>query len=260
MNRVLALLAATALSTGWNVAAPAPAAASCAEVVVWHDTAYFRYAGSEPHPPPGVGLPGAVAPGCNDTGGDPPSPTQVDARAIAGVPPAVALIFGHSILVAPGYFPQVPGFPIRWGPPVADETETCRISGALTLAGRAHPTPGRLDIRTSGRLIDLIVDVHTRFTGLARNGLPYIGDGQAVRIEAVRCGGKTVARRISAAGRIVPPTSAEDILGADWRGGPSIVTSAGRHRWWAAGGAAVTAALAGSVLIVRRRPRAARRG
>ncbi len=259
MRRALALLT-TAVAIGWSVAAPAPAAASCAEVVVWHDTAYFPYAtsGRQPHPAPGVRLPGAVAPGCNDTGGDPPPPTRVDARAIAGVPPGVALRFGHAILVAPGYFPQVRGFPIRWRR-VDDGTATCQISGALTLAGRAQPTPGVLTLRAR-RLIDLVVDVHTRFAGLERNGLPYVGDGQAVRIEAVRCGAKIVARRISAAGPHVPETSAEDILGADWRGGPSIVTSTERNHWWAAGGAAVTVALAGGVLVVRRRPRASHRG
>src|SRR6185312_2756403 len=87
-----ALLALTAIATGWGVAAPAPAEASCAEVVVWHDAAYFDYVASALPPSAGRPLPGAVAPGCNDTGGDPPPPTRVAARAIEGVSPAAALL------------------------------------------------------------------------------------------------------------------------------------------------------------------------
>ena len=77
---------------------------------------------------------------------------------------------------------------------------------------------------------------------------------------AAHCGRELLARRIVPAGPIVPETTAEDILGADWRGGPSIETSARRHAWWTAGAVVVTAAVAGGVLIARRRPGAARRG
>ena len=39
-------------------------------------------------------------------------------------------------------------------------------------------------------------------------------------------GTKIVARRIVPAGPIVPPSTAEDILGADWRGSPGVVSRA----------------------------------
>ncbi len=90
-------------------------------------------------------------------------------------------------------------------------------------------------------------------TGLTRQGLPYIGDGQRVRIDAVHCGREIVARHIVANGPTVPETTAEDILGADWRGGRKSENIARSHALWAAGAAAVIAALAGGVLILRRR-------
>ena len=244
MRRAVALLATAAAATGWSVAAPAPAAASCALVVVWHDTAYFDYVPSVLRPSPGRPLSGAVAPGCNDTGGDPPSPTRVAARAIEGLSPAAALLYGHRILVASGYFPRV------------RHTESCRITGPVALTARAHPALGFFTVvhSSGGQAVDVFVDADTHITGLSRHGVPYIGEGQRVRIDAVHCGRELLARRIVPAGRIVPETTAEDILGADWRGGPSIETSARRHGWVTAGVAAVTAAVAGVVLIVRRRP------
>jgi uncharacterized protein DUF6281 len=237
------------VATGWGVAAPAPAAASCALVVVWHDRAYFESGTTVPRPSPGRRLAGAVAPGCNDTGGDPPSPTRVAARAIDGVSPAAALLYGHRILVPPGYFLPVRG------------TASCRIAGSVTVTARAHPAPGFLRVGPSPgqKGVDVFVDRHTEITGLSRHGLPYIGEGQRLRLDAVHCGRELLARRIVPAGPIVPGTTAEDILGADWRGGPSIETSARRHAWWTAGAVVVTAAVAGGVLIARR-PGAARRG
>ena len=78
----------------------------------------------------------------------------------------------------------------------------------------------------------VFLDGHTRIDGLTRNGLPYIGEGQLVRVDARFCkvpgsiGTKIVARRIVPAGPIVAPSTAEDILGADWRGRPDIVSRA----------------------------------
>ena len=217
---------------------------------MWHDAAYFDYVASALPPSAGRPLPGAVAPGCNDTGGDPPPPTRVAARAIEGVSPAAALLHGHRILVALGYFPR------------ARRTEPCTIAGRVTVTGHAHPAPAFLTVGRSsgGHVVDVYIDVHTHITGLSRHGVPYIGDGQRVRIDAVHCGRELLARRIVPAGRIVPETTAEDVLGQDWRGGPSIETSARRHGWVTAGTAAVAAAIAGGALVVRRRPGTAHRG
>jgi len=64
---------------------------------------------------------------------------------------------------------------------------------------------------------------HRRHPDRARYGLPYIGAGQRVRVETVRCERRIVARRIARAGRIVAPTTAECWLGSHWRGDPGLV-------------------------------------
>ena len=198
-----------------------------------------------------------------------PAPTPVGSRRIAGVSPDVAILADGQVLVATGYLPDVPGFPLRG--PVVDQTPACRRFGVpVTLTGVARAggfgiTVASVHASSPVPLSDhevttLLMDQHTRIDGLSRGGVPYIGDGQRVRIEGLRCGWRVVARHIVANGPIAPATTAEDILGADWRGGPSIETSARRHGWWVAGAAAVTAAIAGGLLILRRRPGAAPRG
>jgi hypothetical protein len=59
-------------------------------------------------------------------------------------------------------------------------------------------------------------DGHTRIEGLKRNGLPYIGEGQLLRVDARFCtvpgsvDTKIVARHIVPAGPIIAPSTAED--------------------------------------------------
>lgn len=270
MRRSVALLLAAAAATGWSVAVTAPASASCAFVVVRHHRAYFELwrRRDVPGVRPGALVPGTVEPGCNDTGGAVPAPTRVGARRIAGVSPDVAVLVRGQILIAMGYLPDVHGFPLHG--PVVDQTPACRRFGVpLTLTGVARARPAGINVASvhasspvplvDHQVTTLLMDQHTHVDGLSRRGVPYIGDGQRVRIDALRCGWRVVARHIVANGPIVPGTTVEDVLGADWRGGPSIETSARRHGWWAAA-AAVTAAVAAGVLIARRRPGAARRG
>jgi hypothetical protein len=246
------------LATGWGVVAPAPASAQCAFVVVRHDRAYFLYGSGRPSEiRPGAVLAETLEPGCSDVGGVPaPAPTPVRARRIAGVPPDVAVLVRGRALVAAGYLPRADRFPLNGI--TVDETKGCRPGAPGSLRGFARVWPAGIMLASGGEPIDVLVDVHTDVTGLSRRGLPYIGDGQRVRVDAVHCGRKIVARRIVANGRIVPATTAEDILGPDWRGGPSE-TSTSRHGWWAAGAASVTAAVAGGVLVLRRRPGAPHR-
>lgn len=264
MRRAVWILALTAaVSAAAGAAVPDRAFAGCAVAVVWHDTSYFQYwgRGQAPSADAGPRLDGAVEPGCNDTGGSTPSPTSVGARAIRGVPTAVAILSQGGILIAPGYFPQVAGFPLaRPGAPVEDATRGCRLGVPLTLSGRALPSMGRLNlrdvrssrpVRLSGHeLIGLVIDGRTQLTGLVRDGIAYIGTGQVVRITGRFCrvpgsfGPEVIARRIAAAGPIVPPSTAEDILGGGWRGGDGGVG-------WTA---TILVVLAGvAVLLVRAR-------
>jgi len=227
----LALAAAAAVAT----VRPAPARASCVAVIVWHDTAYFGYPTPGGRPPPGHRVHGVVEPGCNDTGGSVPSPTPVGAHAIAGVPPQVALLSTGGVYVPAGVFPQLPGFPIRPAR-VDDELRTCHVTAHVTASGHVLPGPGEVslaDVRSSRplRLFDhrlsVVVDVHTRIAGLDRYGVPYIGRRQAVRIDAVRCGHMIIATRIVPGGPIAPAATAEDVLGADWRGTGGVIHQLG---------------------------------
>jgi len=212
---------------------------------------------------PGALVPGTVEPGCNDTGGAVPAPTRVGARRIAGVSPDVAILVRGQILIAVGYLPDVHGFPLHG--PVVDQTPACRRFGVpLTLTGVARARLAGINVASvhasspvplaDHQVTTLLMDQHTRVDGLSRGGVPYIGDGQRVRIAAIRCGWRVVARHIVADGRIVPGTTVEDVFGQDWRGAPSIETSARRHGWVTAGVAAAAVALAGGVLVLRRRP------
>jgi hypothetical protein len=236
MRRALVVLTLV-LAAAAAVAAvrPAPARASCVAVVVWHDTAYFGYPTPGVRPRPGRPVRGVVEPGCNDTGGGVPSPTPVGARAIAGVPPQVALLSAGGVYVPAGVFPQLPGFPVRPGR-VRDATRTCHVTAHVTASGHVLPGPGVVDladVRSSRplQLVDqrlfVVVDGHTRIAGFDRYGVPYIGQGQAVRIAAVRCGHMIVATRIVPGGPIAPVATAEDVLGADWRGEDGVIHQLG---------------------------------
>jgi hypothetical protein len=249
---------AVAIAIGSGVAVPVPASAQCAFIVVRHDRAYFLY-GAHGHSRirPGPPLVGTLEPGCSDVPGVPaPAATRVRARRIVGVSPAVAVVVRGQALVAMGYLPQAPGFPL---PGLGDRPKRCRIGAPASLTGTAHFFAAGIQLAAGGRPVDVFLDARTRVTGLTRHGLPYIGEGQRVRIDAVHCGREIVARHIVANGPIVPETAAEDFLGADWRGGRTSENVARSHASWAAGAAAVIAALAGGVLLLRRRTRAPHR-
>ncbi len=217
MRRIALVVAVLAGLAGGGVAAP-PAHAACIFVIVWHDRAYFAAGTPETLPHPGAPVRGAVEPDCADTGGPARPPTPIAARRIAGVPAGVALL-------------------------ARDTVDSSTVHLHHLLRGSAQ----------------VFVDGHTRIEGLARNGLPYIGEGQLVRVDARFCkvpgsiGTKIAGRRIVAAGPIVAPPTADDVLGPDWRGGPGILSRAiGGHSWAAYAALALLAAVA-ALLIARRR-------
>jgi hypothetical protein len=249
-------------------AAPSAAHAACMFVLVWHDRVYVATGTPETQPQPGAAVRGAVESNCNDNGEPARPPTPIAARRIAGVPPGVALLARDTALVASGYFPEVTNF-LTGATMPTDETRGCALGGRVRIVGPAHPGFGLIDVtvdRTTVRLHHLVhgaaqmfPDGRTRFEGLQRNGLPYLGEGQRVRVDARFCrvpgsiGTKIVARRISPAGPIVAPTTAEDVLGADWRGSRVDAVVAPHGYGWKAGVALVLAAAIGALLILRRR-------
>lgn len=267
--RRIALVAAVLAGMAGGAVAPPTAHAACASMVVWHDRAYWGLARG-PVSSDGKALSGAVEPGCNDTVGANEHPTSVAARTIPGIPSPVAIVSRGQTFVASGYF--VEAVDLRAGDaavPIHDETRGCTLGGPVRITGRAHVGFGLIDVAVADTTVHLhhllhgaaqiFPDGHTRFDGLSRNGFPYIAEGQRVRVDARFCkvpgsiGTKIVARRIVPAGPIVPPSTAEDVLGADWRGRPDIFSrAAGGHSWAAFVAVGVALVAAGSILARHR--------
>ncbi|HSD01973.1 MAG TPA: hypothetical protein VLB81_06380 [Gaiellales bacterium] len=184
------------------------------------------------------------------------------------MPPGVALIVRDTVLVAMGYFPSVTNF-LTGATLPTDGTRGCRLGGQVRITGPARSAFGFINVRVDASTVHLHhllrgsahvdLDGRTRFDGLLRNGQPYIGEGQLVRVDARFCkvpgsvGTKIVARRIVPAGPIVRPSTAEDILGADWRGSPDdAIVAAHGYGWEAAVALVLTASLV-ALLVARRR-------
>ena len=263
MRRIALVVAVLAGLAGAALAPPQGAYGACALVVVWHDRAYVSIgqAGPIQASPGGSTLDGAQEPGCNDTGGANERPTPIAATSIPGVPPAVAIAAEGHPLAAWGYF-------IATG---SDETRGCALGGPVRITGRAHVGLGLLDVSVEdttvrlhhllGGAAQILPDGHTTFERLSRNGFPYIAEGQRVQVDADFCkvpgsiGTKIVARRIVPAGPILPPSTAEDILGADWRGRPDIFSGATGGHSWAAYTVIAVALIASGVILGRHRSR-----
>jgi Family of unknown function (DUF6281) len=267
--RRIAIAAAVLAALAGGATAPSAAHASCAFVVVWHDRAYFAEGRPETQAHPGTPVRGALEPDCNDTGGPAGAPTPIVARRISGVPPGVALLARDTVLVASGYFPKVTNV-LTGATMPTDETHGCTLGGPVRITGPAQPGFGALDVHVDDSTVHLhhllrgsaqvYVDGHTRIHGLTRNGQPYIGEGQLVRVDAQFCkvpgsiGTMIVGRRIVPAGPIVAPPTAEDILGDDWRGSPGVVSRAtGGHALAVAIVLLVAALGIGTVLTTHRR-------
>ena len=147
----------------------------------------------------------------------------------------------------------------------------CRLGGPVRIVGRAGVAFGFLNVSVTDSTVRLhhlmhgvaqvFLDGHTQVHGLARNRLPYIGVGQMVRVDARFCkvpgstGNKIVARRVAAAGQIVPPSTAADILGDGWAGTPDADAVVAAHGYGWAGAVAVLALAAciGGLVVARRR-------
>jgi hypothetical protein len=269
MRRLTLITALLAALAGAGVAAPS-AHAGCAFVVVWHDRAYIAYGGPQTDiVEPGAPINGAVEPGCNDTVGADEHPTAVAARRIARISPGVAILVRGTPLVASGYLPDVTPF-LTGATLPHDETRGCTLGGTVRITGPAHVGLGLLDVTVRNSTVPLhnleggaaqvFPDGYTRIGSLVRNGQPYIGERQRVRVDARFCkvpgsvGTKIVARRIVPAGPIVAPSTAEDILGDDWRGSPGVVSrTTGGHSLAVAIVIILAAGGIGAALVAHRR-------
>jgi len=183
----------------------------------------------------------------------------------------VAIFSQGSMLIGSGYLIETSNLGLGGaGVALVDETRGCALGGPVRITGRTHLGFGLIDVSVADSTVRLhhlasgmaqiFPDGHTRFDGLSRNGYPYVGEGQLVRVDARFCkvpdsvGTKIVARRIAAAGPIVAPTTAEDVLGDDWRGSPGGVSRAtGGHALAVAIVLLVAALGVGTALTAHRR-------
>jgi hypothetical protein len=139
---------------------------------------------------------GFVSPACNDTGGnDPDRPTRV--FAVRGVSPELAVIDDGSLYVNVGYFTELPDHPLHdrfhGGP---DRPRRKPRGSRCAVDGRVLETFSVLWAETDRGRVTVGVDVRTRIEGFDRAGLPYLQEGDAIRIRG-RCGDEFVlARRI----------------------------------------------------------------
>jgi Family of unknown function (DUF6281) len=144
----------------------------------------------------------ATLPPCpdfNNPDAPPAAGGAVEVAAIAGVPPAVALGAPgdpHTAYLAPGYFPELPSYPLDTGAP-RDYTDGCHITGhfsltatvsrhASTLLVTVTQPSGSLETRP-GSTIQLLVDARTHIDGFEENGLPYLTTGDRLRASGVTC-------------------------------------------------------------------------
>ncbi len=252
---LLAAVAAMAVAATASQGA-APARASCAPVIGWRGGAYFGGFVRRDGARPAGRLSRGTIPGCNDTGGADEPDTPVAVRRVAGVDPRIAVWAGGDLYVAAGYFPQLPGFPLaRWH---VDRGRSCRERASVSVVARTQSgSPGvvsatllravpQLRWPRGHRLFagDVDIDSKTRFAGLRRAGLPYLGPGQRIRARALACrrshGWTLVLRSVRPAGPVVSrPVPLAG--GATAAGGP--------ERGWI-GTAVVAAVTTGFVLLL----------
>lgn len=219
--RFLASVVTTLAASGLLVS---PAAGnSCVDRVIWNGTEYS-----------GGGMtPGRVRhdgrlgegeqPVCGEGGCVEPASTGVEVLRLAGISPEVAvgvLNGGSQFYLAPGYFPQLPSHPLHraiYGPQPGrpDEKRGFSCGPRFLLKGKlASPAAwgalflvevdasehdvGRYD---EGGGVPIFVYSGTEFTGVERNGLPFVEEDDRIAIEARECLGgearKLVAERLA---------------------------------------------------------------
>src|SRR3954447_3178263 len=181
------------------VSAPA-AHASCAGGIVLGEGVYY---GTSATAQAGAPLAGGYRPGCDDTVAIDPAtgarltssdgPTPVALNRIPGVPVRMAVAADGRAALAPGWLPQIAGHPLHKlfpSPRPASCGPAWRVRGKV----QAAPLPGA-PVSIGSRLVALTGA--TRVAGLARDGYPYLGAGDAVDAVVRTCGGAIVAERVS---------------------------------------------------------------
>ena len=163
----------------------------CGSDLIWHDRAYYAVP-VEGLPASGEPLGVGGVPSCTDVlGGETGASRAVEVSALAGIEPKLAVGVVDEPrrgYVAAGYFVQLPTHPLHFV--LAERTPECGGSHRLRLVGYVERNDGSLTLQAaSGDTVVLLVGSRTRILGLSRGGLPYVGLGRKIQVEAVRCAG-----------------------------------------------------------------------
>jgi Family of unknown function (DUF6281) len=190
--------------------------ASCVPLLEWHDATYW---GGQPGKVKlGESLGEATEPGCADTGGAEPAENEVEVFAIEGVDPAVAFATRPDfVFLAEGYVLESPAHPLheliygREGSPAPPEERcgnpataeaTAVESAAYGLIFRVTDVAGGDAVFRQTGEREVVFDAETAFSGLKRNGVPYVAAGDRFELRARPCkqGGEItlVADRLTA--------------------------------------------------------------
>ena len=199
------MVALFALVVGVATAAPGGAAAtSCAPTLTWRGVVYhggFSGRGLGFGETVGTGL----VPSCPSQGEPAAPPEPVTLLRIRGVRPALAVAPRNERrpYIADGYVIESPRHPLHrmfFPRGVPNETAGWSCARSFTRVGRVTHTPPNV-FRVNG--VQYFLDSRTVFgRRLMRHGVPYLGRGTRVGLEARRCsrrghnGPKLVARRL----------------------------------------------------------------
>jgi hypothetical protein len=166
---------------------------ACAAGIVWNDTFYVQEEIDPPRPPAGAPLEDGIRPGCNDSNGGPfEEDVEIGVREVEGTPPEVAVYLDDSI--AGVYVNQ--RYLVFLGdrdhpPPRSFGRPSCTFEGTVVSL-----SPLRVD--TQRRTWRVRLEATTRFARFA-SSIPYLAEGDRVRIRGHRCAGKgMIARRVEA--------------------------------------------------------------
>jgi hypothetical protein len=142
---------------------------------------------------------GFLSPGCND-GGAPEPDRPASVFAVRGVSPDVAVIDDGNLYVNTGYFTELPDHPLHDRFHGRPDRPRRKVRGArCEINGRVLETFSSLWVETKRGRISVVVDSRTTIEGFDRAGLPYVDEGDAVRVQG-RC-----RRDIVLARHIEPP-------------------------------------------------------
>jgi hypothetical protein len=134
----------------------------------------------------------------------------IDVRAIAGVPPAAAVVVvapgeteSDSVYLAPGFIPAMASHPLhavlfdvrrRW---TLDLRQRCRRP--IEVDGVHRPADGSARLLVANRIV--LLDGRTRYRGPRRAGLPHLRGGERLAVRGRACRGRRVVAQFIQARR-----------------------------------------------------------